>query len=73
MAIDGEFTARDKQIANYRIDMQKVIVRNDQWQTCLNCDEWDNETETCKLFGNVKPPAHIIVNGCEDHCFLIPF
>jgi hypothetical protein len=41
------------------------------WPTCIACMNWDQKRELCKLNG-CRPPAEIIVNGCE--CFTtIPF
>jgi hypothetical protein len=36
------------------------------FQTCLNCCDWNDTTEMCIKF-NARPPAKIIVSGCEHH------
>jgi hypothetical protein len=35
------------------------------WPDCTACIHWDEKRELCKLVG-VRPPAHVIVNGCEQ-------
>jgi hypothetical protein len=42
-----------------------------QDRSCLQCMHWEELKETCKLF-NERPPAKVIVNGCQHHDF-IPF
>lgn len=59
--------------ANIRIAFQKSAVAAFVWQTCLNCEHWRKKGEPgCTKF-NAMPPPHIIVTGCEDHEFDIPF
>ena len=49
------------------------------FRSCLNCEHWnkdDSKThppETCRKFGDERPPAKIIVTGCPDHSDNIPF
>ena len=38
---------------------------------CLNCMYWNNEKDLCNKFKE-RPPARVIVNGCEFHD-VIPF
>lgn len=61
-----------REVARHRIKIQEIIVRRDQWQTCINCDHFRDNEETCMLF-QAHPPAYIIANGCEDHTMKIPF
>lgn len=42
------------------------------FQTCLNCEFWNKEKETCEKF-NMRPPAKVIVVGCSEHSDIIPF
>lgn len=52
------------------------------FRSCLNCANWNGEQapgvklvhkpETCRLNG-LRPPARIIVTGCECHSDNIPF
>lgn len=44
------------------------------FQNCLNCLNFNEKSEICKLY-NAKPPARVIVYGCEkfDDISEIPF
>ena len=47
-------------------------MMNDGWfTTCTNCCDWNDKTEMCMKF-KVRPPAKVIVVGCEQHSD-IPF
>jgi hypothetical protein len=59
------------------IAIQDGAVKSHRWMTCLNCLYWHrNNTsagdEGCDKF-SAMPPPHIIVSGCKDHEFDIPF
>lgn len=41
-------------------------------RTCLTCDTFNEETETCRKW-NAKPPARIIAYGCDEYIEDIPF
>jgi len=36
------------------------------FRNCTGCMHWNAESETCKKF-NVRPPAKVIVKGCEEY------
>lgn len=55
-----------------RIKFQDELVEKQVWQCCLNCTEFEENSENCKRF-NARPPAYIIVSGCKDYCQDIPF
>lgn len=48
------------------------------FRSCLNCQHWTGENptavpaESCSLF-RARPPARIIVTGCDSHSDQIPF
>ena len=47
-------------------------LMDDGWlTTCTNCCDWDEPKEMCMKF-KVRPPAKVIVVGCEHHSD-IPF
>ena len=41
-------------------------------RTCLNCTQFNEATELCGRC-NMRPPARIIVSGCDQHEDEIPF
>lgn len=44
------------------------------FQSCINCIHF-KENETCGITNNIRPPAKIIVFGCDRYCDIqdIPF
>lgn len=43
------------------------------FRSCLNCAHWSGEpSEICNLFV-ARPPARVIVTGCDEHTDNIPF
>lgn len=54
------------------IERQKAQIDNFIWQNCPNCEHWNKDKEECKQW-NVRPPASIIVVGCENWFVNIPF
>lgn len=53
---------------------EKILKMLKNWaqdRSCLQCMHWKELKEICEKF-NVRPPAKVIVNGCEHHDF-IPF
>lgn len=59
-------------IASTKAEAQQVLINHDWWQTCINCELFDKKGELCTQF-KVRPPATVIVNGCESWQFTIPF
>ncbi|URA06817.1 hypothetical protein QAY89_gp52 [Xanthomonas phage Langgrundblatt1] len=58
-----------------RMQVQDAAVNAHKWMTCLNCINWQGNKgmqPQCELF-KALPPPHIIVSGCKDHEFDIPF
>lgn len=52
------------------VEQQEKDVKGDKWRCCLNCLEWT--TEGCGKF-KAMPPPHIILHGCVEHDYDIPF
>lgn len=54
--------------------MQRAMVENQLWTSCLNCESWDKKAEVCTLNGvNARPPAVVIVLGGPCWQFELPF
>lgn len=59
----GEYELQSKLAAILPSILKEVTPSNMLFQSCLIC-EYFQESEVCKMF-NVRPPARIIVFGCE--------
>lgn len=67
-----QFEKDEKKRNKLRADNQKAQVDNFLWQCCPNCFQWDDKAEQCGKW-NMKPPAKVILLGCEDWEVDIPF
>lgn len=64
---------RLKQIADASLIIHQEMLDRQVFRSCLNCDAWNEKTESCSLF-NIKPPARVIVFSCgEQWLGEIPF
>jgi hypothetical protein len=45
--------------------------RSDYFRTCITCQNWNNDLEECGKF-DMKPPASVIVDGCENYADFDP-
>lgn len=44
------------------------------YRTCVNCGNWNSKEELCRIaVPPRRPPAKVIVVGCELHSDEIPF
>jgi hypothetical protein len=34
-------------------------------RTCVTCEHFDKDNETCKLTEGLRPPATVIAHGCD--------
>lgn len=41
--------------------------------TCVVCDHWNQQAETCTKFNGMRPPARVIAFGCPAFENEIPF
>lgn len=48
------------------------LIRTQQVASCWNCECFDKKSEICLEF-NMRPPAKVIVFGCEEWEGEIPF
>jgi hypothetical protein len=70
-----------KKLNDAKIEFQKRMIKDDAWQCCLNCEEWQvggvsndgTVTPTGCALHRAMPPPEIIVTGCNDHMMDIPF
>lgn len=51
---------------------QDFLIDREIWPTCINCDNFNEEEEKCKLYDQ-RPPARVIVKGCPQWIPIIPF
>lgn len=71
----------DKAYMNNNEELIKELVKNlmegfydaGMFRNCCNCDNWNEKAETCQVAGGKRPPAKVIVVGCEQHSAIIPF
>jgi len=54
------------------IEIQKLAIEFDRIQTCTNCQHWNKQSQRCDEF-KMLPPAEVIVTGCEEWIYIIPF
>lgn len=63
---------REKLLNELGISFVELMVREGWFRSCLNCEFWQDKEEVCRKW-KVRPPAKVIVTGCEDHSDEIPF
>lgn len=49
------------------IDDRRIV------RSCINCRWFNSQQEICTTHNNLRPPAHIIAKGCDQHSCEIPF
>lgn len=52
---------------------QLRAIRYGALRTCINCDAWQAATEGCAHAQGQRPPANVIVLGCDEWGEEIPF
>jgi len=50
----------------------ELLVQRGILPSCVNCELWDEKQELCTKWGR-RPPAKVIVIGCQHHIPDIPF
>ena len=70
MSIDNRFAATRQMIREIELIVRTHMLK--ATQNCVNCENFDIDTEFCKLV-KARPPASILVRGCEKYEELIPF
>ena len=63
-----------KEIQDARQLVFKDLIDSQTFKSCINCSQFLNNggNEICDL-NKLRPPARVIVYGCELHEFDIPF
>lgn len=59
----GKYELQGKLFASVMEVLKEVTPKNMMFESCLVCEHFQ-ENEICRMF-NVRPPARIIVFGCE--------
>jgi len=54
------------------VAFQKKSISALIWRSCLNCEDWEGQSEQCKKF-LARPPAETILHGCPEWIADIPF
>ena len=60
---------RTESLENLKQSVVRLFDRNRidyPYKTCLNCKNWNEGAELCKL-ANARPPAEVIVYSCPQH------
>lgn len=53
--------------------LRRIAAENNIYENCLNCINFNEPTELCKL-ANQRPPARVIVTGClKWEAYRMPF
>lgn len=52
---------------------QELLVARVVWRTCINCENFDKTSEGCRRAKGARPPAEVIVYGCDAWVDDIPF
>lgn len=52
--------------------MHKKMVENGLLTSCISCEHWNAKDERCEKY-KVRPPTNVIVLGCDEWVWDIPF
>lgn len=52
--------------------LERIAKENNIYKSCINCQNFNMNTEICKL-ANQRPPARVIVMGCKEWDGGIPY
>jgi len=47
-------------------DINKLVLKANIYQNCLNCQHWNIHKDECGLF-NSKPPTEILIYSCPEY------
>lgn len=60
-----------RQFRLLRIEFQQGLIDNANITTCTNCEYWESKSGCQKW--EMMPPPEVLVVGCEEWMFKIPF
>ena len=64
---------REVTVAKIALEFAEYMRDKGLLRNCINCAHWSGaKTEICGLF-KMRPPATVIVTGCNEHTDNIPF
>ena len=63
LRLAGKYELQSKLAQLVQDTIKEVTPKNMLFQSCIVCENFETDTERCKMF-NVRPPARIIVFGC---------
>lgn len=52
--------------------IHRELIDRHLLRTCITCGNWDEKVEQCYKY-SARPPAQVIVLGCEEWIMDIPF
>ena len=55
----------EHELRNLWETVKDALRREGLFRHCTDCYNWDEEKEVCKLC-NQRPPANVIVKGCDQ-------
>lgn len=53
--------------------LHKELIEHGIVQSCLNCENFNEDSEKCSLAPAFALPAKVVVYGCSKWIILIPF
>lgn len=65
----GNLWSRRRHVASR---LASLMEQEKVFTNCTNCEHWRHQQELCGKW-NARPPATVIVVGCEHHSDEIPF
>lgn len=63
---------RYNQLRQERVPVLENLISDLVFRSCLNCENFDSQNEVCAL-AKARPPAKVIVYGCQKWEACIPF
>lgn len=69
LVVTKEKKAFNENVSNY----QREVIHSLMWNSCINCGNFNKQNELCNKF-SARPPAEIIVVGCDEYIIdVVPY